>query len=77
MLYDSSTGHRVKEPYPYVSWAHSELRMTSFHLRQCLFGEHLLGTSDTAPVMLVESEKTAHRRKERLLQQRGDAGAAW
>lgn len=59
MLYDPTTGHRVKEPHAYVGWAHSELRLTNFHLRQCLFGEYLLNTSDTAPVMLVESEKTA------------------
>lgn len=59
MLYDSSTGHRIKEPHSYVGWAHSELRLTNFHLRQCLFGEHLLNTSATAPVMLVESEKTS------------------
>ena len=59
MLYDSATGHRVKEPHAYVGWAHSELRLTNFHLRQCLFGEHLLNTSDNALVMLVESEKTA------------------
>ena len=59
MLYDSSTGHRIKEPYSYIGWAHSELKLTNFHLRQCLFGEHLLNTSGTAPVMLVESKKTA------------------
>ena len=59
MLYDSSTGHRIKEPHSYVGWAHSELRLTNFHLRQCLFGEHLLNTSATVPVMLVESEKTS------------------
>ena len=59
MLYDSATGHRIKEPHTYVGWAHSELRLSNFHLRQCLFGEHLLNTSATAPVMLVESEKTA------------------
>ena len=59
MLYDSATGHRIKEPHAYVGWAHSELRLSNFHLRQCLFGEHLLNTSATTPVMLVESEKTA------------------
>ena len=59
MLYDSATGHRIKEPHAYVGWAHSELRLSNFHLRQCLFGEHLLNTSAIAPVMLVEGEKTA------------------
>ena len=59
MLYDSSTGHRIKEPHSYVGWTHSELRLTDFHLRQYLFGEHLLNTSATAPVMLGEDKKTA------------------
>ena len=45
MLYDSATGHRIKEPHAYVGWAHSELKLSN--------------TSGTAPVMLVESEKTA------------------
>ncbi len=58
MCYDSETGHRIKEPQAYVSWAHSEMKLKDFHLKQCLFGEHLLAGS-TSPVMLVESEKTA------------------
>lgn len=59
MLYDPATGHRIKEPRAYVSWVHSELHLPDFRLRQCLFGEHLLNRSTSAPVMLVESEKTA------------------
>lgn len=59
MCYNPETGHRVKEPQAFVSWAHSELRMPDFHLKQCLFGEHLLKSSTSSPVMLVESEKTA------------------
>lgn len=59
MQYDPATGHRIKEPRAYVSWVHSELRLPDFHLRQCLFGEYLLNRSTSAPVMLVESEKTA------------------
>ena len=51
-------GHRVKEPQAFVSWAHSELKLQDFHLKQCLYGEHLLKNS-LSPVMLVESEKTA------------------
>lgn len=58
MQYDPATGHRVKEPQAFVSWAHSELKLQDFHLKQCLFGEHLLKNS-SSPVMLVESEKTA------------------
>ena len=59
MLYDTQTGHRIKEPQAYISWAHSELRLSDFNLRQCLFGEHLLKTLASVPIMLVESEKTA------------------
>lgn len=58
MCYNAETGHRVKEPQAFVSWAHSELKLQDFHLKQCLFGEHLLKNS-SSPVMLVESEKTA------------------
>lgn len=42
MCYNAETGHRVKEPQAFVSWAHSELKLQDFHLKQCLFGEHLL-----------------------------------
>lgn len=59
MCYNPETGHRVKEPQAFVSWAHSELRLPDFHLKQCLFGEHLLKNSNSSPVMLIESEKTA------------------
>lgn len=57
MCYNPENGHRIKEPQAFVSWAHSELRMPDFHLKQCLFGEHLLKGSSVSPVMLVESEK--------------------
>ena len=59
MLYDSQTGHRVKEPNSHVCWVHSELKLTNFHLRQCLFGEHLLAKNSAGPIGIVESEKTA------------------
>ena len=52
MCYNAETGHRVKEPKAFVSWAHSELKLQDFHLKQCLFGEHLLKNS-SSPVMLV------------------------
>lgn len=58
MCYNAETGHRIKEPQAFVSWAHSELKLQDFHLKQCLYGEHLLKKS-SSPVMLVESEKTA------------------
>lgn len=59
ILYNSETGHRVKEPHSCVSWAHRELQLKDFNLKQCLFGEHLLKRYPDAPVILVESEKTA------------------
>lgn len=59
MLYDTQTGYRIKEPQAYISWAHFGLHLTDFNLQQCLFGEHLLKTSVSEPIMLVESEKTA------------------
>ncbi len=59
MLYNPSTGRRVKEPQVRVSWAHSELRLPDFNLRQCLFGQHLLPLYPDKTVILVESEKLA------------------
>ena len=59
MLYNSSDGHRVKEPHSYVSWVHSELHLDNFNMKQCLFGEHLLPQYPSKPVAIVESEKSA------------------
>ncbi len=59
MLYNSSTGRRVKEPQACVSWAHAELRLPNFHLRQCLFGQYLLPIYPDRTIFLVESEKSA------------------
>ena len=59
MLYDSATGHRIKEPRSYVSWVHTELNLQDYYLKQCLFGEHLLSENPTKSVAIVESEKSA------------------
>lgn len=59
MLYDVKTGHRTKEPRSYVSWVHTELNFQNYHLKQCLFGEHLLSDNPTKPIAIVESEKSA------------------
>lgn len=59
MLYNTTTGRRVKEPQSRVSWAHSELRLPDFNLRQCLFGQHLLPLYPDRTVFIVESEKSA------------------
>lgn len=58
MLYNSSTGKRIKQPLNYINWAHKALKKADFELKQCLFGEHLL-IDNKKPVALVESEKTA------------------
>jgi hypothetical protein len=58
MLYDPTTGKRVKEPYNHIAWEHTALKQPEFELKQCLFGEHLL-QDKTKPVAIVESEKTA------------------
>jgi hypothetical protein len=57
--YDKETGHRVKGTSNDVSWMHTTLKLKDYHLRQCLFGEHLLKRFPDKPVFLVESEKTA------------------
>lgn len=61
MGYDAKTGHRIKQPFNQVSWVHSVRKMPDFHMKQCLFGEHLLAdTSSLARTIgIVESEKTA------------------
>lgn len=61
MGYDAKTGHRIKEPFSQVSWVHSVRKIQDFHMRQCLFGEHLLAdtSSSARTVAIVESEKTA------------------
>jgi len=59
MLYDKETGHRVKEPFNHISWAHKLLDIKDFNLQQCFFGEHLITTQITRTVCIVESEKTA------------------
>jgi hypothetical protein len=54
-------GHRDKEHA--AAWYHKRERVgeplfPDFNLKQCLFGEHLLSTSNK-PIAIVESEKTA------------------
>lgn len=58
MLYNDTTGKRVKEPCNCINWAHIALKWHEFDLKQCLFGEHLLQNSIKC-IALVESEKTA------------------
>ena len=42
MLYNTTTGRRIKEPYNHVTWVHSVLHKGDYNLKQCFFGEHLL-----------------------------------
>lgn len=59
MLYDATTGKRVKHPQPHVCWVHTEMKQKDYNLRQCFFGEHLLPLYPDKQVFIVESEKTA------------------
>jgi hypothetical protein len=59
MLYDPTTGRRVKQPYNHITWAHSALKLKDYNLQQCFFGEHLLKLCPSLPISIVESEKTA------------------
>ena len=59
MLYNTTTGRRIKEPYNHVTWVHSVLHKGDYNLKQCFFGEHLLPKDKKRPIALVESEKTA------------------
>ncbi len=57
MLYNPETGGRDRVNGP--TWTHKAERMQDFVLSQCFFGEHLLKKRPTAPICIVESEKTA------------------
>lgn len=64
MNYDTD-GHRVKGKIDAIDWLHARLmkkqgkQASDFHLRQCLFGEHLLPKRPKDIVCLTESEKAA------------------
>lgn len=64
MNYDTD-GHRVKGKIDAIDWLHARLmkkqgkQASDFHLRQCLFGEHLLLKRPKDIVCLTESEKAA------------------
>lgn len=59
MLYSPVNGKRVKEPFNYITWAHTGLKLQNFNLKQSLFGEHLINSNLGKPIAMVESEKTA------------------
>jgi hypothetical protein len=64
ILFNPTTGKRIKEPFSHISWVHSVLKnqniISDFHLKQCLFGEHQLSNEPADKMIgIVESEKTA------------------
>ena len=59
MLYNPTTGRRVKEPNNYIQWAHRLIGDSDYNLKQCFFGEHLLQKEVSKTVAIVESEKSA------------------
>ena len=58
MLYDVTTGKRVKEPHDHITWLHSLLKLPDFSLSQALFGIHLIKHRSMS-IAIAESEKTA------------------
>jgi len=61
MMYDADTGHRSKKEQYHVNWIHSLMKIDKDRIRQCFFGEHLLGLEENRgkKIAIVESEKTA------------------
>lgn len=61
MLYNSTSGKRVKEPFNHITWVHTLVHdKDNYVLRQCFFGEHQLRyIPKQHPIGIVESEKTA------------------
>ena len=57
--YDPITGKRKKAPGQTANWVHYLQYGKDYNLQQCLFGEHLLKEDLSAPIAIVESEKTA------------------
>jgi hypothetical protein len=63
MKYNSDSGHRIHDGG--TNWIHALLmrkqgkQPTDYHLKQCLFGEHLLRKYPNKNVALVEAEKSA------------------
>lgn len=61
MGYDRATGHRIKNPHPQVTNAHTLLASKyKGEFKPCFFGAHQLATADKRlPIWLFESEKAA------------------
>lgn len=59
MLYDVTTGKRIKEPYNHINWVHKAINEKDFTINQCLFGLHNITEDYNKTIAIVESEKTA------------------
>ncbi len=59
MLYNPTTGKRVKNPYNHINWVHKARKEQDFTLNQCLFGLQLISEDFDSTIAIVESEKTA------------------
>lgn len=57
MLYDPTSGSRIKKPFPHITWVHKILKIEAYNLKQCLFGLHLKNSCKT--IAILESEKSA------------------
>ncbi|MFY0673533.1 MAG: hypothetical protein JXQ87_09010 [Bacteroidia bacterium] len=59
MLYNATSGRRVKDPFNHIQWVHKGLNIKDY--KQVYFGSHLLAKPENLnkPVAIVESEKTA------------------
>lgn len=58
MLYNPTTGKRIKQPIDAIASTHPKSKHPTYNLIQCLFGEHLI-QGNAKPIAIVESEKTA------------------
>ncbi len=59
MLYDVTTGKRIKAPYNHINWVHKAINEKDFTINQCLFGLHNINEDYSKTIAIVESEKTA------------------
>ncbi len=59
MLYDVTTGKRIKQPYSHINWLHKAINEIDFNINQCLFGLHNITEDYSKTIAIVESEKTA------------------
>ncbi len=59
MLYDRTTGHRIKEIEKLCELVHTELNLQDYNLKQCFLESIFCLENPTKSVAIVESEKSA------------------